>query len=90
MNDPKVLTRLLQKNKLLPEEDDYLREGKKVLPVDALSSANKKFLMPGNSLSVQTLSYKRERAKEKAASPGRLKARPRSSGFPRKRLTMIS
>ncbi len=38
MNDPKLLTRLLQKNKFLPDEDDYLAEGKKVLPVDALSS----------------------------------------------------
>ncbi len=49
MNDPKLLTRLLQKKKLLHDEDDYLAEGKKVLPVDALSSAYKKFLMPDNS-----------------------------------------
>jgi hypothetical protein len=63
MNDPKLLTRLLQKNKLLPDEDDYLSEGKKVIPVDALSSAYKKFLMPDNSFSVQTLSYKSGKGK---------------------------
>jgi hypothetical protein len=39
MNDPKLLTRLLQKNRFLPDDDDYLSEGKKVLPVDSLSSA---------------------------------------------------
>ena len=53
MNDPKLLTRLLQKNGLLPDEDDYISEGKKILPVDALSSAYKNFLMPDNSFSVQ-------------------------------------
>ena len=37
LNDPKLLTRLLQKNGFLPDEDDYISEGKKVLPVDALS-----------------------------------------------------
>jgi hypothetical protein len=38
MNDPKLLTRLLQKNNFLSEKDNYLAEGNKVLPVDALSS----------------------------------------------------
>jgi hypothetical protein len=65
MNDPKLLTRLLRKNKLLPDEDDYISEGKKVLPVDALSSAYKKFLMPDNSFSVQTLSLQNKSGKGK-------------------------
>ncbi len=39
MDDPKLLTALLQNNNVLPEEDDYLAEGKKVLPVEALTSA---------------------------------------------------
>ena len=43
MDDPKLLARLLQKNNVLPDEDDFLVEGKKVLPVEALSSAYKKF-----------------------------------------------
>ncbi len=39
MDDQKLLTALLQKNNVLPEDDDYIAEGKKVLPVEALSSA---------------------------------------------------
>jgi hypothetical protein len=79
MNDPKLLTRLLQKNKLLPEEDDYLSEGKRVLPVEVLSSAYNKFLMPDNSFFVQTLSYKGGKGKGKGgkskASEGKTKAK---------------
>jgi hypothetical protein len=59
MNDPKLLTRLLQKNNFLPEDDNYLTEVRKVLPVDVLSSAYKKFLNPDSSFSVQTPSYKK-------------------------------
>ncbi len=55
MNDPKLLTRRLQKNGVFPDEDDYISEGKKVLPVDALSSAYRKFLVPDNSLLVYSL-----------------------------------
>jgi hypothetical protein len=55
-DDRKLLIRLLQKNNVLPDEDDYLAEGKKVLPVEALSSAYKKFLNAGNSFVVQTFS----------------------------------
>jgi hypothetical protein len=69
MNDPKLLTRLLQKSKLLPDEDNYLSEGRKVLPVDALSSAYKKFLMPDNSFTVQTLSYKSGKGQGKGGKP---------------------
>jgi hypothetical protein len=70
MNDPKLLTRLLQKNGLLPDEDDHISEGKKVLPVDVLSSTYKKFLMPDNSFTVQTISYKGGKGgKEKDGKP---------------------
>jgi hypothetical protein len=71
MNDPKLLTRLLQTNKLLPEEDDCLSEGKKVLPVDVL--------MPDNSFFAQTPSYKGGKGKGKGgkskASEGKTKAK---------------
>ncbi len=56
LDDPKLLTRLLQKNNVLPEEDDYLAEQTKVLPVEALSSAYKKFLNADSSFVVQTFS----------------------------------
>jgi hypothetical protein len=73
------LTRLLQKNNFLPEEDNYLAEGKKVLPVDALSSAYRKFLNQDSSLSVQTISYKGGKSKGKGGKPraseGKLKAK---------------
>ena len=79
MNDPKLLTQLLQKNNFLPEEDNYLAEGKKVLPVDALSSAYKKFLSQDSSFFVQTTSYKGGKGKGKGgksrAPEGKLKAR---------------
>ncbi len=78
MNDPKLLTRLLQKNNFLPDEDEYLAEGKKVLPVEVLTSAYKKFLAPDNSFSVQTISYKSGKGKGrgKAKAPeGKTKAR---------------
>ncbi len=79
MNDTKLLTRLLQKNNFLPEEDNYLAEGKKVLPVDALSSAYRKLLNQDSSFSVQTLSYKGGKGRGKGGKPrapeGKLKAR---------------
>jgi hypothetical protein len=79
MNDPKLLTRLLQKINFLPEEDNYLAEGRKVLPVDVLSLTYKKFLNPNSSFSVQTLSYKGGKGKGKGgkswAPEGRLKAK---------------
>ncbi len=58
MDDPTLLARLLQKNNVLPDEDDFLTEGKKVLPVEALSSTYKKFLNADDSFVVQTTSYK--------------------------------
>ncbi len=58
MDDTTLLARLLQKNNVLPGEDDFLAEGKKVLPVEALSSEYKKFLNVDNSFVVQTTSYK--------------------------------
>ena len=65
MDDQKLLTRLLQKNNVLPDEDDYLAEGKKVLPVEALASAYKKFLNADHSFVVQTLAYKGGKGKGK-------------------------
>jgi hypothetical protein len=82
INDPKLLTRLLQKNKILPDEDDYLSEGKKVLPVDALSSAYKKFLMPDNFFSVQTLSYKSGKGKGKSGKPRAPEGRTKGKWLP--------
>jgi hypothetical protein len=79
MDDPKLLARLLQKNNVLPDEDDYLAEGKKVLSVEALSSAYKKFLNADNSFVVQTISYKGGKGKGKGGKPraqeGKSKAR---------------
>jgi hypothetical protein len=82
MNDPKLLTRLLQKNGFLPDEDDYISEGKKVLPVDALSSAYGKFLMPDNSFFVQTLSYKGGKGKGKGGKPGMPEGRTKGKWLP--------
>jgi hypothetical protein len=65
MDDTTLLARLLQKNNVLPDEDDILAEGKKVLPVEALSSAYKKFLNADNSFVVQTTSYKGGKGKGK-------------------------
>ncbi len=79
MNDPQLLTRLLQKSNLLPDEGDFLAEGNKVLPVEALSSENKKFLNGDTSFVVQTTSYKGGKGKEKGgkfrAQEGKSKAR---------------
>ncbi len=79
MNDPQLLTRLLQKSNFLPDEDDFLAEGKKVFPVEALSSAYKKFLNADNSFVVQTPSYKGGKGKGKGgkfrAQEGKSKAR---------------
>ncbi len=79
MDDLKLLTALLQKNNVLPEEDDFLAEGKKVLPVEALSSAYKKFINADNSFVVQTLSYKSGKGKGEGgkfrAQEGKSKAR---------------
>jgi hypothetical protein len=61
----KRATLLLQKNNFLPEEDDFLVEGKKVLPIEALPSAYKKFLNADNSFVVQTLSSKSDKGKGK-------------------------
>jgi hypothetical protein len=44
-SDPKLLTRLLQEACYLPDESDYLTEGKTVImPIDMLSSTYKRFL----------------------------------------------
>ncbi len=67
MDDPKLLARLLHKNNVLPDEDDFLAEGKKVLPVEALASAYKKFLNVDNSFVVQTTSYKGGKGKGKVS-----------------------
>jgi hypothetical protein len=79
MDDPKLLARLLHKNNVLPDEDDYLAEGKKVLPVEALSAAYKKYLNVDNSFVVQTTSYKGGKGKGKGgkfrAQDGKSKAR---------------
>jgi hypothetical protein len=79
IDDPKLLARLLQKNNVLPGEDDFLAEGKKVLPVEALSSTYKKFLNADNSFVVQTTSYKGGKGKGKGgklrAQDGKSKAR---------------
>jgi hypothetical protein len=82
MNDPKLLTRLLQKNNFLPDEDNYLAEGKKVLPVDALSSAYRKFLNKDNSFSVQTLSYKGGKGKGKGGKPRAPESRTKGKWLP--------
>jgi hypothetical protein len=42
-SDPKLLTRLLQEACYLPDESDYLTEGKTVMPIDMLSSTYKRF-----------------------------------------------
>jgi len=79
MDDTTLLARLLQKNNVLPDEDDILAEGKKVLPVEALSSTYKKFLNADNSFVVQTTSYKGGKGKGKGgklrAQEGKSKAR---------------
>ena len=79
IDDPKLLARLLHKNNVLPDEDDYLAEGKKVLPVEALSAAYKKYLNVDNSFVVQTTSYKGGKGKGKGgkfrAQDGKSKAR---------------
>ncbi len=79
MDDPTLLARLMQKNNILPDEDDILREGKKVLPVEALSSTYKKFLNADNSFVVQTTSYKGGKGKGKGGKlrtqEGKSKAR---------------
>jgi len=79
IDDPKLLARLLQKNNVLPGEDDFLAEGKKVLPVEALSAAYKKYLNVDNSFVVQTISYKGGKGKGKGgkfrAQDGKSKAR---------------
>jgi hypothetical protein len=43
-SDPKFLTRLLQEACYLPDESNYLTEGKTVMPIDMLSSTYKRFL----------------------------------------------
>jgi len=48
-SDPKLLTRLLQKAAYLPDESDYLAEGKTDVPIDMLTSTYKKFLVARSS-----------------------------------------
>ncbi len=56
-NDPELLTRLLrQKSYLLPDKYDVLAEGKKIVPVDVLASAYKKFLNKNNPSSARITS----------------------------------
>jgi hypothetical protein len=78
-DDPKLLARLLHKNNVLHDEDNYLAEGKKVLPVEALTSAYKSFLNADSSFVVQTTSYKGGKGKGKEgkirAQEGKSKAR---------------
>jgi hypothetical protein len=84
MDDASLLARLLQKNNVLPDEDDILAEGKKVLPVEALSSAYKKFLNADNSFVVQSTSYKGGKGKGKGgklrAQEGLIQGQVASSG----------
>jgi hypothetical protein len=87
MDDSKLLTRLLQKNNFLSDEDDYLAEGKKVLPVEALTSAYKKFVNSDNSFVVQTTSYK---GGEKATNSELKRANPRPGGFLRNQPALTS
>ncbi len=47
-NDPELLTRLLQQSLYLPDKSDVLAEGKKVVPVEVLATAYKKFLDRNN------------------------------------------
>ncbi len=47
-DDPELLTRLLRQNLFLPDKSDVLAEGKKVIPVDVLASAYRKFLERDN------------------------------------------
>jgi hypothetical protein len=43
-NDPELLTRLLQQSHYLPDKSDVLGEGKKVMTVEVLATAYKRFL----------------------------------------------
>jgi hypothetical protein len=90
MDDQKVLTRLLQKNNVLPGEDDYLADGKKVLPVEALSSAYKKFLNADGSFVVQTLSYKGGKGKGKGGKSRTQEGKSKARWFRRNQLALIS
>jgi hypothetical protein len=82
MDDSKLLTRLLQKNNFLSDEDDYLAEGKKVLPVEALTSAYKKFVNSDNSFVVQTTSYKGGKGKGKGGKFGAQEGKSKAKWFP--------
>jgi hypothetical protein len=48
-SDPKLLTRLLQKDAYLTDESDVLTEGKTVMPIGMLSSTYKRFLAARSS-----------------------------------------
>jgi len=47
-NDPELLYRLLRQNSYLPDKRDVLAEGKKIVPVDVLATAYKKFVGRNN------------------------------------------
>ena len=47
-NDPELLTRLLRQSLFLPDKSDVLAEGKKVIPVEVLATAYRKFLERDN------------------------------------------
>ncbi len=68
-NDPELLTRLLQQSGWLPKERNYLAEGKKVVPSEAMASAYKKFLAPNDPPPAHT-TYKGGKGKGKGKSKG--------------------
>ena len=55
-NDPELLTRLLRQKSYLPDKYDVLAEGKKIVPVDVLATAYKKFLDRNNPPSARITS----------------------------------
>jgi hypothetical protein len=66
-SDPELLTRLLQQTGYLPDKSNYPAEGKKVLPVDVMSSAYKNFLASNSTFSAQA-TYKGGKGKGKGKS----------------------
>jgi hypothetical protein len=76
-SDPELLTRLLRQTGHLQDKSDYLAEEKKVVPVEVMTSAYKKFLAPNSTFSVQaTHKGSKGKGKGKARMPeGKTKAR---------------
>jgi hypothetical protein len=65
-NDPELLTRLLQQSHYLPDKSDVLAEGKRVMPVDVLATAYKKFLDRNNPPPVSAISKWQKQGKGQA------------------------